>query len=530
MTLTEIELVKRDADGKIIDTVYPKLPGNGKLDLVPRGDFVVRPGETLLLQIDMDANKSIHIVGTGSGKYQFRPVVFVDVMSEALFGKLVRVHGVIEDIDGSDQEFKLCQTDIPVRVENDQQDPQSPGCIQVDVVNTSSIFDAEGRPTDFGALVAGDEATVYGNFRSDAGDDDDDRDDRQDDRYRRELDDLELVAVVVELGPEGTFQQLQGVAQSPVDAADRFILDTRSTVNEVLEPAPGTVWNFDTDAQDWFTTAQVTHNTVGTLTVTQHIENVEYYSPLLADLQAEFDGGLYRYVQVRLRKVAGTITNWEGFMYWSTANHSWSDDYRNDITMPPGLEAGEWVTLTWDMHNPTFGADDWKNNTIEHIRFDLSPDVGPVFEIDWVIIGRRASEVVVQLQQGTKIINRFGEPLSVGDIDVGVSLMADGVLDMNVDPDVLYAALIVLDNDAARSSKLSGTLGTIPDGSCGLSLVTDSGDRSVSYDSSTRAYLVSGGGSQQLAVAALPEGFLADVYGVEAIDGCFDAETIIAFQ
>jgi len=531
LTLTEIELVKRDAERNIAERAYPKLPGKGKLDLVPRGDFTVHPGETLVLQIDMDANKSIHVVGTGKGKYQFRPVVFVDVMSEALFGKLVRVHGVVEGIDDSDQEFRLCQTDIPVRVQDDQQDHESPGCIQVDAVDTTSIFDAEGRAAGFAGLVAGDEATVYGNFRSDARDDDDDRDDRANDRYQRELDDLELVALVVELGPEGTFRQSQGVAQSAVDAAtDRFTLDTRFALNEVIEPAPGTVWNFDTDAQNWLISGELTHNAVGTLTVTQDVANVEYYSPVLDNLQAEFDGGLYRYVQVRLRKLAGTITSWEGFMYWTTAAHSWSDAYRNDVAMPAALEAGEWVTLTWDMHNPTFGADDWKNNTIKQIRFDLSSDIGPVFEIDWVVIGRRASEVVVQLQQGTKIINRFGETLGAGDIDFGVPLMADGVLDMNVNPEVLYAALIVINGDAARTSKLSGTVGIIPDGSCGLSLMTSGGDRSVSYDPYTRAYVVSDNGSQQVAVAALTDGLLADVYGAEAIDGCFDAETIIAFQ
>ena len=530
LTLTEIELIKRDADGNIVEQEYPKLPGNGKLDLVPRGEFRVLPGETLLLQIDMDANKSIHIVGTGSGKYQFRPVVFVDVMTEALYRKLVRVHGVVRAIDGSDQEFSLCETDIPVRIHDDRADDNSLSCIQVDVVDTTSIFDEQGQLVGFADLTEGEQATVYGNFRRDARDDDDDRDDRHDDSYHPELDDLELVAVVVEMGPEGTFQQLKGVAQSAVDAADRFTLDTRFGLNDVLEPAPGTVWNFDADDQNWFITGQVTHNPVGTLIVTQDIPFVEYYSPLLADLQAEFDGGLYRYVQVRVRKVAGTIADWEGFMYWTTADHSWEDSYRNEIALPAALDAGEWVTLTWDMHAPTSGGDDWKNNTIKQIRFDLSSDAGPVFEIDWVVIGRRPSEVTVQLQPGTKIVNRYGEPLAVSAIDTGVPLMADGVLDMNVNPEVLYAALIVIDGDGVETGKLSGTLGAIPDGSCGLGLLTSSGDRSVSYDSYTRAYLISDSGSHQIPVAALTDGLVADVYGVEAIDGCFDAETIIAFQ
>ena len=68
LILTEIELVRKDANGNVLETAYPKLPGNGKLDLLRRGGFTVLAGETLVVQIDMDANKSIHIVGTGSGK------------------------------------------------------------------------------------------------------------------------------------------------------------------------------------------------------------------------------------------------------------------------------------------------------------------------------------------------------------------------------------------------------------------------------------------------------------------------------
>ncbi len=394
LTLTEIELVKKDADGNVIESEYPKLPGNGKLDLNPRGDFTVYSGQTLVVQIDMDANKSIHIHGTGSGKYQFRPVVFVDVITEAPFGKLVRLHGVIDDIDRDDREFKLCETDVPVRLRDDEEDYQTRGCIQVDVVRATSIFDADGQPARFRDLVEGEEATVYGRFRreddSHDRDEDDDNDidvashddgardgddDRDDDRNHHEMDDLELVAEIIELGVEGTFQQLDGVAESVVDADDRFTMS--------IDPGQGFV-------------------------------------------------------------------------------------------------AG--------------------------------------------------SEVAVQLQQGTKIINRHGETLGAGAIEPGIQMMVDGVLDISVEPDVLFAALIVIDTDAARLDKLSGTLGANPDGSCGFNLATDSGDRSIRYDADTQAYVVSDSGSEQVSVDDLPDGAAADVYGEEGIDGCFDAETIIAFQ
>jgi hypothetical protein len=331
---------------------------------------------------------------------------------------------------------------------------------------------------------------------------------------------MELVAAIIELGVAGTYQQLHGVAQSAVGADDRFTLKRRFALNDGVEPAPGTLWNFDTDSENWLITGEVTHNTVGTLTVAHNIPYVEYYSPPLADLQAEFDGALYRYVQVRLRKVAGTVINWEGFMLWTTADHTWSDSYRNDVPMSVALEAGEWVTLTWDMHNPTFGGEDWKNNTIKQIRFDLSSDIGPVFEIDWVVIGRRASDVVVQLQEGTRIINRYGKLLSADDIAPGTSMMVDGVLDSAAEPEVLYAALSVVDTDVIRLTRISGILGDNPDGSCGFTVMSDSGDRGIRYDANTRAYAVSASGSEEVSVAALPSGLAADVFGAEANDGC----------
>ena len=147
-----------------------------------------------------------------------------------------------------------------------------------------------------------------------------------------------------------------------------------------------------------------------------------------------------------------------------------------------------------------------------------------------MVIGRRASDVVVQLQEGSKIINRYGEVLSADDIAPGLPMMVDGVLDNAADPDVMSAALIVIDTDAARLTRISGTLGDNPDSSCGFTLMGDSGDRSIRYDANARAYVVSSSGSEEVSVTALRSGLAADVFGAEAVDGCFSAETIIAFE
>jgi hypothetical protein len=62
-----------------IDGIDIKLP-SGRIDVNPRGTFEVIPGETLLISLDVDAEKSINLHKAGkSGKCIFRPVVFADI-------------------------------------------------------------------------------------------------------------------------------------------------------------------------------------------------------------------------------------------------------------------------------------------------------------------------------------------------------------------------------------------------------------------------------------------------------------------
>jgi hypothetical protein len=394
LTLTEIELVKKDDQGNILEQAYPKLPGNGKLDLVPRGTFYIAPGETIVIQIDMDAEKSIHIVGTGSDKYQFRPVVFVDIIDGSFLGKFIRVHGTIGEIDVDSQEFELCKDSVqPVPVEQNSSDSEHEyedsdyeGCIEVSVVDATSIFDETGKPTSFDQLVTGEEATVYGRLRHD--DDDEHHDEEEehedgdsesdDDKYEHQFHDLELIALVIELGPEGTFDRVKGVAQDGVDQAGQF--------------------------------------------------------PLLIDA-----------------------------------------------------------------------------------------DLGTL--------------MTVQVQEGTKIVDRKGEMRSIEDIVSGMPMMVEGVVDDTVDPNVVNAAFIVLDVDGMYLTKLSGTVNMNPADVCGgvgLSMNDGIMDRDVRIDSGTLAFLVSpaeGGGvsSAQMDIADIAEGQTIDVYGTEGDGGCFNADVIIAF-
>jgi hypothetical protein len=214
LTLNSIELVKEDGS-----KFYPKLPGNGKLDLNPHGDFDVLPGVTMLIQLDMDAEKSIHVVRTGAAeKYNFRPVVFVNIIQDKFDTRLVRLRGTVDKLDSVTGDFDLCLIAAqPLTVSNSNNDPV---CVQIETDSGTSFFDVNGDPADISSLANGDIATAVGRFRfdgntliinkrdDDEGEDDDDGDDHTYDRGQ-----LVLLAEVVW---QGDFAELTGVARSAV--------------------------------------------------------------------------------------------------------------------------------------------------------------------------------------------------------------------------------------------------------------------------------------------------------------------------
>jgi len=234
LTLSKIELVKCE-DGAVIQPVdvdtcvntipdddQPRLTGNKKLDLNPRGDFMVHSGNVLMVEIDIDANKSIHIVETGNGKYQFRPVVFIKIITKDNPGKNVRVHGIIEDLDPADREFEICSREINLLPGIDDLDKDT-ACVDVTYNDGTSIF-KDGVSVGPGALRDGDEATVFGHLRLD--DEDSDEVEHhvaggEDDHH--DFDGVFIDALVIEIGPDDIDDNLDGVALTAVD--DRFLFD-----------------------------------------------------------------------------------------------------------------------------------------------------------------------------------------------------------------------------------------------------------------------------------------------------------------
>jgi len=164
LILSDLELVLADDtpnNPNDNETYHPKLPGNGKLDLVARDCFYVGPGLTVTLQLDIDAGNSIHVVANKKG-FNFRPVIFVDVLSQQFEPRLVRLEGVITDIDDQQNTLLLCDA-IPTQQMNTE------GCVNIKLGDDSAYFDNvsyNGAPRPLSELLdpdmVGERITVVG--------------------------------------------------------------------------------------------------------------------------------------------------------------------------------------------------------------------------------------------------------------------------------------------------------------------------------------------------------------------------------
>ena len=136
LTLSDLELVMTDEaiqNSGYAETYHPKLPGNGKLDLVVRDCFDVLADEVVTLQLDMDAGKSILAIENKKG-FNFRPVIFVDVVNEPFDSKLVRLTGKIIKIYRGDPSLLLCEA-IP------GDNMYNLGCVKIHFGDDAAFFD-----------------------------------------------------------------------------------------------------------------------------------------------------------------------------------------------------------------------------------------------------------------------------------------------------------------------------------------------------------------------------------------------------
>lgn len=221
LQLSDLDLVRLDDDGQVVETITPQLVANGKLDLNPQGPFYVAPGATLVITVDFDVEKSLKITQTGNGKVIVRPVVFVDIADGIRAPGLARIHGLVSDLT-ADGSFRLCQTRFVAAVGEDDGRHYDDHCLRVRTDGDTGVFGTDGLPRSLLDLEDGEPATVIGQLRPRLASDDDDEED--DDRLR--IDHLGLDAFIIEEGPLGTFRRLAGLVSAPVDPlTDQFLLD-----------------------------------------------------------------------------------------------------------------------------------------------------------------------------------------------------------------------------------------------------------------------------------------------------------------
>ncbi len=137
-------------DGTEISSDQIQLVANGKIDLIPKEGIRIVSGGTLVVRIDFDAKKSIHI-HSASSKYKLRPVIFVTIIND-FKDHLLSVKGRIESIRPDDRSFLLKRTRHHL-AHLDDDDQERPYRIRVFVSENTRIFDESGSPSDFSALA-----------------------------------------------------------------------------------------------------------------------------------------------------------------------------------------------------------------------------------------------------------------------------------------------------------------------------------------------------------------------------------------
>ncbi|MBT8066895.1 MAG: DUF4382 domain-containing protein [Gammaproteobacteria bacterium] len=225
----DITLVDVDTDGEtVLEEIHPTIPANGKVELNPRGPLTVTAGETLLLQLDIDAEKSIKYHETGNGEWKFRPVIFVKAGDADDFGRLTRIYGRIDQLDGEAMSFRLCQTELLSDDDDSDDYAEDEHCVRVSVMNDAGLFGDTGAPIEFAALTDGDFVTVAGLVQNDDDDSSDvdevSQDDGSSDDYGDEA--FAIDAVVVMQGEKGTFRPYKGRVNEGLDAGTgEFTID-----------------------------------------------------------------------------------------------------------------------------------------------------------------------------------------------------------------------------------------------------------------------------------------------------------------
>ena len=162
LVVSSITLNRTDVDGVIIpgESVEVDVPSSGRLDLNPRGTITVPEAGNLALEIDVDLDSAVRLQNNGG--FRFRPVIFINSLSDDNRGRITRLHGVVRNIDTAEASLELCNS---VRLSSDD-DANLGRCVQVQLTDTTEYFDETAEPISLAELIDGEEATVFGTYRN----------------------------------------------------------------------------------------------------------------------------------------------------------------------------------------------------------------------------------------------------------------------------------------------------------------------------------------------------------------------------
>lgn len=136
-----------------------QLPANGRIDLNPQGPFEISAGEDLVIQIDFDLARSIKLTTTGSGRYRFRPVVFIDVLDQTESLRLSKLFGELQadNDDAADAAGRVSDADLCTEANADP-------CVDVVYADGVEIIGADGVSIIAADLVLPEDAYLFGHY------------------------------------------------------------------------------------------------------------------------------------------------------------------------------------------------------------------------------------------------------------------------------------------------------------------------------------------------------------------------------
>ncbi len=144
LTVSALEIVEHNGLSE-----FAQLPANGKIDLNPQGPFEISPGEDLVVEIDIDLDRSVHVVSTGNSQYRFRPVVFIDVIDQSDSARLTKLSG---QLASGDDTRTLC-------IDDDDSE-----CLVLDFLEDALVLAEDGTLVAVEDLADGTIVCVFGHF------------------------------------------------------------------------------------------------------------------------------------------------------------------------------------------------------------------------------------------------------------------------------------------------------------------------------------------------------------------------------